>query len=92
MARPIESQLYRELVESRFNFIGRGPRKINEIYESVQHRFPGLCDDDSPCLHMRNDAMPQPEWKHAVRRALNACKNRGDDLDFGGRRGLWIFT
>ena len=92
MARPIESQLYRELVDSCFRFIERGTREINEIYESVQNRFPNLCDDDYPCPHLRNAVMPQPEWKHIVRAALNACKKRGDNLDFTGTKGIWIFT
>jgi hypothetical protein len=39
MARPIESQLYQELIGSCFNFIERGIKEINEIYESVQHEY-----------------------------------------------------
>jgi len=30
MARPLESQLYRELVDSRFNFLDRGTIEIND--------------------------------------------------------------
>jgi len=92
MARPIESQLYRELVESCFHFIRRGPREVNEIYESVQHRFPNLCEDDFHCLHQKNVGLHQPEWKHTVRNALNICKKKCDHVDYSGRRGFWIFS
>jgi hypothetical protein len=82
MARPIESKLYRELVESCFQFIERGTREINEIYELVQHEFPDFCDDDYPCPHLRNAGLHQPEWKHTVRNALQRSKKRCDDVDF----------
>lgn len=91
MARPIESQLYQELIGSCFNFIERGTREINEIYDSVQHRFPELCDDKYPCSHYQSIGLHQAEWKHAVRRALNRCKSICDDVSFSGRRGSWLF-
>ncbi|MBP7507440.1 MAG: hypothetical protein KA807_06455 [Prolixibacteraceae bacterium] len=92
MARPIESQLYRELVDSCFNFIERGTREINEIYDSVQHRFPTLCDNEYPCLHYINRGIHQAEWKHRVRNALQRCKRIGDNVNFSGRRGYWTFS
>ena len=92
MARPIETQLYRELVDSCFNFIERGTREINEIYDSVQHRFPALCDDGYPCLHYNHQGIHQPEWKHAVRRALDRCKRMNGGINFSGRRGFWTFS
>lgn len=92
MARPIESQLYRELVESCFHFIRRGTQEINEVYESVQHRFPNLCDDEYPCPHQRNIGLHQPEWKHRVRNALDTCRKKGNGVDFSGRKGIWIFS
>jgi len=92
MARPIESQLYRELVDSCFNFIERGTKEINEIYDSVKHRFPTLCDDDYPCLHRKHNGSLQAEWKHRVRSALQACKKKSCNVFFSGRRGYWIFS
>jgi len=92
MARPIESQLYQELVGSCFNFIERGTREINEIYNCVQHRFPLLCDDEFPCQHQQHNGIHQAEWKHAVRRALGRCKRMNGGIDFSGRRGYWIFS
>jgi hypothetical protein len=92
MARPIESQLYRELVDSCFNFIARGTNEINEIYDSVQHRFPNLCDDEFPCIHRKQEGSHQSEWKHRVRGALQACKKKNCNVSFSGRRGYWIFS
>ena len=92
MARPIESQLYQELIGSCFNFIERGTREINEIYDSVQHRFPGLCDNEYPCPHQQNDGLHQPEWKHTVRNAIQRCKRKGDTISTGGGKGLWTFS
>lgn len=92
MARPIESQLYRELVDSRFNFIDRGTIKINDIYDAVKGQFPDLCDDDFPCVHHQNAVNSQSEWKHVVRRALQWCKLKTDSVDYTGRRGYWLFT
>jgi hypothetical protein len=92
MARPIEFQLYQELVGSCFNFIERGTREINEIYDSVQHRFPALCDDDFPCLHRQQNGIHQAEWKHFVRTALGYCKKKCDSVHYSGRRGFWIFS
>lgn len=90
MARPIESQLYRELVDSNFQFTERGEREINEVYESVKHEFPELCDDEYLCPH-RHETLPfDYEWKHTVRRALQRFK--GENINFSGRRGYWIFT
>jgi hypothetical protein len=92
MARPLESQLYRELVDSCFNFIERGTKEINAIYDSVQHRFPNLCDDDFPCLHQQHNGLHQAEWKHMIRNALQRCKRMGGDVNYSGRRGYWTFS
>ena len=89
MARPIESQLYGELVDSRFNFIERGTNEINDIYEAVKGQYPDLCDDEFSCDHNQRVGLGEPEWKHVVRNALQTCK--GDDLEIGGIRGSWIF-
>jgi hypothetical protein len=90
--RPIESRLYRELVDNRFRFIERGTRKINEIYDAVQIEYGELCDDEYHCTHRRHAGLLQSEWKHVVRSALNRSKNIYDDIVFSGRRGYWIFS
>ena len=92
MARPIESQLYRELVDSRFNFIERGTVEIGDIYNAVQRQYPHLCDDDFLCTHRQEAPTPQAEWKHIVRSALQRCKAPPDTIVFSGRRGYWVFT
>ena len=92
MGRPIESQLYRALVDSRFHFLTRGTIEINEIYEAVHNELHNLCDDEYPCAHQKNIGLHQAEWKHIVRSAMQRCKKICDDIEFSGRRGYWIFT
>ena len=92
MARPLESQLYRELVDSRFNFLDRGTIEINDIYNAVHRQYPHVCDDEFLCVHQQNAAIPQAEWKHIVRSALQRCKAPADTIVFSGRRGYWVFT
>lgn len=92
MARPLESQLYRELVDSRFNFLDRGTIEINDIYNAVHRQYPHLCDDEFLCVHQQNAVNSQPEWKHIVRAALQRSKIIYDEVTFSGRRGFWIFT
>jgi hypothetical protein len=92
MARPKESQLYRELVDSGFHFIERGTREINEIYDAVKREYNNLCDDEYPCVHQQNVGLHQAEWKHRVRGALQRCKKISNDVEFSGRRGYWIFS
>ena len=88
--RPMESQLYVELVDSRFNFIERGTIDINDIYDAVKRQYPNMCDDEYLCYHRQNVGLNQSEWKHVVRNALEQCKS--DDLEIGGIRGSWIFS
>jgi hypothetical protein len=90
--RQIESQLYREVVDSGFRFLERGTREINEIYDAVKREYGNLCDDEYKCNHRQNDGLGQPEWKHVVRGALNRCKIIYDGIVFSGRRGYWIFS
>jgi len=90
MSRPKESQLYRELIDSRFRFIERGTREINEIYDSVKREYSDLCDDEYKCDHYKSAGLNQPECKHVVRNALQHCKN--DDIAFSVNMGYWIFS
>jgi len=72
MARPIEQQLYKELIDTEFAFIQRGVIEINEIYDVVKVKFDDLCDDNYLCSeNCNNGNNNQPEWKHTVRRALS---------------------
>jgi hypothetical protein len=90
--RPIESQLYRELVDSGFRFIERGTREINEIYNAVNREYSNLCDDEYSCAHYRSVGLHQAEWKHVVRGALNRSKSIYENIVYSGRRGYWIFS
>lgn len=87
--RPIESQLYRELVDSRFNFIERGTIEIND---AVRRQYPNSCDDEFTCVHQQSVGLHQSQWKHVVRGALNRSKLIYDTIEFSGRRGYWIFS
>jgi len=64
--------LYRELTESDFAIIPAGEYPLGFIYRAVQARFPDLCDDSYLCSANCAPAghTTQPEWMHAVRRAL----------------------
>jgi hypothetical protein len=92
MARMIETQLYRELIDSRFRFIARGTQEINDFYEDVNGAFGNLCDDEYPCIHQHNVGLHQSEWKHVVRNALQRSKKIYNDIEYSGRRGYWIFS
>lgn len=88
MARPIEQELYRELVLSQLNFIERGVIEMDEIYDVVKVHFHNLCDDNYMCSHGVN----QPEWNHTVRHALQSLKKSTDTIHKFGIRNFWEFT
>jgi hypothetical protein len=92
MSRPIESQLYRELVDSRFQFIERGIRHTDEIYEAVYLEFGHLCDNEFKCLHYPSVGIKQPEWNHSVRHALGRASLIYENIAYSGRKGYWVFS
>lgn len=91
MARPIESQLYKELVDSRFQFVERGIREINEIYDAVNREYGDLCDDEFKCDHRSNIGIGRPEWNHTVRNALERVSSIYDNIAHSEIRDYWIF-
>lgn len=77
MARPIESALYQRLMESEFRFVPVGERHIENIYELVNQTYSDLCDDNYFCSENCRGGGKQPEWRHVVRKALDALKRKG---------------
>jgi len=91
MARPEEHKLYRELIDSRFSFVTRGTRHIDEIYTSVSSKYPDLCDNDYYCSENCTAGNNQPEWNHTVRNALQRLKSPMGPVSFTGKKGYWEF-
>lgn len=91
MRRPIESQLYQALLSSEFQFIERGIKRTEEIYEYVYREYINLCDNDFHCNHYRARAT-QPEWNHVVRSALDRCKTTSARIDYSKKLKYWIFV
>lgn len=91
MARPIESDLYQNLITSKFSFISRGTRTIDEIYSAVKSKHPALCDDQYYCSENCRSGNAQPEWNHTVRNALQYLKSKDGTITYTGRRGFWRF-
>jgi hypothetical protein len=92
MARPVEAQLYKELIDSRFQFIERGTKNINDIYDVVYREYNNLCDDEYKCDHYWSAGLHQAEWKHIVRSALQRSKRIYADIEYTGRKGYWLFS
>ncbi len=91
MARLIEQQLYRALIDSEFTFIPRGRVEITDIYDAVKRQFNDLCDDVYQCYQNCWSGNRQPEWNHTVRKALDRMKRISDSVQHSGTRGYWIF-
>ena len=91
MARGKEHKLYQELIASKFSFVVRGTRHIDEIYDSVSTKYPHLCDNTYYCSENCKAGNDQPEWKHTVRNAMQKLKNAIGRLRFTGKRGFWEF-
>lgn len=90
MARPIEKELYKELMRTEFSFVDRGQRSTQEIYNAVKRHFPELCDDTYLCSESCISKVKQPEWQHRVRSALQYLKTKGI-IRNTGTRGLLEF-
>lgn len=91
MARREESELYQKLITSKFSFLPRGTRTIEEIYNAVKQQFSELCDDSYYCSENCRSGNDQPEWKHTVRNALQYLKSKNGSIIYTGRRGFWKF-
>ena len=51
----------------------RGRRSLEEIYEIVKSKLPGLCNDK---CHEAKGYKNAPKWKHVVRNALEELKDQ----------------
>lgn len=88
--RQIELQLYKELRESEFEFLGNQPIHIHQIYEEVKYRYSELCDDEYLCSFCCKNGNDQPEWMHVVRGCIQALKSK-HIAERTGNIGEWIF-
>ncbi|MDQ6768658.1 MAG: hypothetical protein M3Z54_01565 [Gemmatimonadota bacterium] len=91
MARKNIRELHVELRSCRFGFIGRGEHTLDDIYRRVRDQFTALCDDRYLCADNCSRGHQQPEWKHEVRRALDALKSQSGPIRKSPRRGYWRF-
>jgi len=87
------SRLYGELKDREFYFITSGTHQIQYIYSRVKKTYRNLCDDDYNCkLHSCKSGTDNPEWKHRVRAALGALKDKMIRVSKDGcNHGYWKF-
>ena len=85
------TKLGKALAKTQFAFIPRGEHTLKNIYRLVSTEYPHLCDDNYSCADNCAGGGGQPEWKHAVRRALDDQKAKGGFVASGSKRGHWRF-
>ena len=85
------SELYSQLINTKFNFIRRGEHHLQDIYREVKLKFPVLCDDNILCSKICSQGTQNPEWQHRVRAALGRLKSKDGLVSKSGRRGYWFF-
>jgi len=91
MARSDIAKLYKRLTTARFNFVPRGEHTLDNVYRLVKTKYPRFCDDKYLCSKNCLSIHQQPEWKHAVRSALNNLKVALRVVSRGAHRGHWRF-
>jgi hypothetical protein len=84
------SRLYDELVDTEFHVMPAGQFHIEDIYTKVKSNFSSLCDDSYLCIDNCGRGHNHPEWKHAVRRALDRLKRISPRVP-KGERNYWTF-
>lgn len=84
-------ELYRALMDRRFDFMPRGEHHIRRIYQTVTARHSELCDDGYLCSASCKDGTNSPEWQHVVRAVLKNIQSRGGPVMKGAGRGFWLF-
>ena len=77
MARQDVQDLYQHLMHEKFRFLGPGEHELEDIYSAVKSRYPQLCDDAYLCRDSSSSGDDQPEWKHTVRKSLDALEREG---------------
>ncbi len=92
MARSDLKKLYKELTSNEFSFLPRRENKLIYIYSKVQLQYPQLCDDNFLCINNCTKGNNEPEWHHAVRRALDRLKRISKSVEKLQKRGYWKFT
>ena len=90
MAKSELQELYQQLRETQFAFVGRGEHHLRDVYRAVQAQFPELCDDSYLCAENCSGGHNQPEWQHTVRKALQSLKGTGV-VSLGSRKSYWMF-
>ncbi|MCI0640296.1 MAG: hypothetical protein L0Y72_12620 [Gemmataceae bacterium] len=90
MAKAELEALYRNLMDTGFNFILAEEVELREIYNIVKDRYPELCDDTYLCSMNCKTRDKQPEWNHTVRAVLKKMRERGIATP-GTSRGAWRF-
>ena len=90
MAKHEITVLYNELVKSEFGFLKNNTHHIDDIYIEVKTNYINLCDDGYFCSTNCSRGHNQPEWKHAVRRALERLKSKNSRV-CKGEKNHWIF-
>lgn len=92
MAREDIAELYGELSRTEFVFMPRGIFPLFSIYREVRSKFPELCDDEFLCVENCSYGNDDPEWHHAVRKALDALRRRAKSKSVVHvRQGYWAF-
>ena len=91
MARPELEELYRILMDSRFDFVPAGEVHLRDIYKIVKERSADLCDDSYLCSENCKGGNNSPEWQHTVRAALDQMKKHRHLVSNGSSRGMWLF-
>ena len=82
--------LYRQLMDTRLNFMKPGRYHLDEIYEAVKNQYKELCNDKIICANVCTQGTQNPEWQHRVRNALQNLKAAGQSVSKGESRGYWI--
>ncbi len=68
----------------------REEHHLHIIYLAVKTEFPDLCDDNYLCSENCRNGHNQPEWNHAVRRALTWLKSKSFSVS-NIRKNFWEF-
>src|SRR5437868_6260057 len=84
-------ELYRDLMDRRFDFMPRGEHHLRRVYQGVKERHSELCDDSYLCSASCRDGTNSPEWQHVVRAVLKNIQSRGGPVTKGRSHGLWVF-
>ncbi len=91
MARHDTKNLYKVLRSTAFGSVPEGEYDIAQIYSLVKAKHEQFCDDSFLCADNCGSASRQPEWQHAVRRALQAEKAAANRISAGTKKRHWRF-